>query len=50
VTEFTPAATPGRSAVEPVDIAANLRFVKNTMDGGLSGPTIKIYRLPQLTS
>jgi 4-amino-4-deoxy-L-arabinose transferase-like glycosyltransferase len=50
VAQFAPMANPKVSSLEPIAIADNLRFVRNALEGGLSGPVIKIYRLPQTSS
>jgi len=50
VSQFDPSRVPESSPLEPVAIARNLRFVKAMTDGGMSGPTIQIYRLPQAAS
>ena len=50
VTEFDANGTPEKSPVEPIDISHNLGFVRDAMNGALSGPVIQIYRLPQAAS
>ena len=47
VAQFNPSGSAQRSWLEPVAIVANLKATKSALTGGLSGPTIKIYRLPQ---
>jgi len=46
VAQFEPAATSGRSKLEPVSIVRNLRFVRSVAAGAMTGPVIRIYKIP----
>ena len=50
VDEVRPVPYAGVSAVEPVNISRNLTYARAVADGGMTGPTIKTYRLPQASS
>jgi hypothetical protein len=46
VQQFEPSAMSARSKLEPVSILRNLRLVQSVASGAMTGPVIRIYRMP----